>query len=188
MTRGVNYLTPGLLRAIEEYAHRARDRLSLVAPPLVTEGGEDAKNDQWHLVPILDAVHHHGLDRQSFLLSIGGGAALDMVGYAAATAHRGVRLIRVPSTVLSQNDSGVSVKNGINAYRKKNFLGSFAPPHAVFNDTQLLTTLSDRDWLAGTSEAVKGALLKDPAFFDFLEESAPALVSRDLTFMERLID
>jgi 3-dehydroquinate synthase len=184
---GVARSHPGLLRAIEEYAHRARDRLSLVAPPFMTEGGEDAKNDHSHLVPILDAVHHHGLDRQSFLLAIGGGAVLDMVGYAAATAHRGVRLIRVPSTVLSQNDSGVGVKNGINAYGKKNFLGSFAPPHAVFNDSQLLTTLSDRDWLAGASEAVKVALLKDPAFFDFLEESAPALVSRDLTVMERLI-
>jgi 3-dehydroquinate synthase len=94
------------------------------------------------------------VDRQSFLLAVGGGAVLDMLGYVAATAHRGVRLVRAPSMVLSQNGSVVGVKNGINAYGKKNFLGSFAPPHAMLNDANLLSTLSDRDWLAGTSEAV----------------------------------
>ena len=93
------------------------------------------------------------------MVAIGGGAVLDAVGYAAATAHRGVRLIRVPTTVLSQDDSAVGVKNGINAFGKKNFVGSFAPPHAVLNDFDLLRTLQDRDWRAGISEAVKVALL-----------------------------
>ncbi|MCV5942208.1 3-dehydroquinate synthase, partial [Escherichia coli] len=84
----------------------------------------------------------------------GGGAVLDMVGFAAATAHRGVRLVRVPTTVLAQNDSGVGVKNSVNAYGKKNWLGTFAPPYAVLNDLPFLTALEDRDWLGGLAEAV----------------------------------
>jgi 3-dehydroquinate synthase len=121
------------------------------------------------------------------VLAVGGGALLDMVGYAAATAHRGVRLVRVPTTVLSQNDSGIGVKNSVNAFGKKNFLGTFAPPFAVFNDFTFLTTLSDRDWRAGISEAIKVALLKDAAFFAFLEEHATALVERDMTAMQWLV-
>ncbi len=113
-------------------------------------------------------------------MAVGGGAVLDAVGYAAATAHRGVRLIRVPTTVLAQNDSGVGVKNGVNAFAKKNFLGTFAPPSAVLNDAEFLTTLSDRDWRSGISEAIKVALLKDPAFFAFLEDHAAALAARDI--------
>lgn len=112
---------------------------------------------------------------------------LDAVGFAAATAHRGVRLVRVPTTVLSQNDSGVGVKNGINAYGRKNFLGCFAPPHAVLCDLDVLRTLSDRDWRAGIAEALKVALLKDAAFFAWLEENAVALRERDEPAMERLV-
>jgi 3-dehydroquinate synthetase len=112
---------------------------------------------------------------------------LDMAGLAGATAHRGVRLIRIPTTVLSQNDSGVGVKNGVNAYGKKNFLGTFAPPYAVVNDSRFLTTLSDRDWRSGIAEAIKVALIKDAAFFEFLEDRAPALASRDMAAMQRLI-
>jgi 3-dehydroquinate synthase len=93
----------------------------------------------------------------------------------------------VPTTVLSQNDSGIGVKNSVNAFGKKNFLGTFAPPFAVFNDVTFLTTLSDRDWRAGISEAIKVALLKDAAFFAFLEEHATALVERDMTAMQWLV-
>jgi 3-dehydroquinate synthase len=110
-----------------------------------------------------------------------------MAGYAAATAHRGVRLIRLPSTVLSQNDSGVGVKNGINAFGKKNFLGTFAPPVAVLNDFAFLETLSERDWRSGISEAVKVALIRDAAFFERLEANAQALAHRNARAMEELI-
>jgi 3-dehydroquinate synthase len=133
------------------------------------------------------AIHEYGIDRHAYVLAVGGGALLDMVGYAAATAHRGVRLLRVPTTVLSQNDSGIGVKNSVNAFGKKNFLGTFAPPFAVFNDFTFLTTLSDRDWRAGISEAIKVALLKDATFFAFLEEHATALVERDMTAMQWLV-
>ena len=81
--------------------------------------------------------------------TIGGGAVLDAVGFAAAIAHRGLRLVRLPTTTLGQADSGVGVKNGVNAFGKKNFLGTFTPPYAVLNDACFLTTLSERDWRSG---------------------------------------
>ena len=110
-----------------------------------------------------------------------------MVGYAATVAHRGIKHIRIPTTVLSQNDSGIGVKNGINYKGKKNFLGTFAPPAAVFNDNQFLLTLSDRDYRSGISEAIKVALIKDHDFFLWLENNADALVKRDVEAMDYLI-
>ena len=116
---------------------------------------------------ILDATNTHGIDRHSYIVAIGGGAVIVMVGFSAAIAHRGIRHIRVPTTVLAQNDAGIGVKNGINVYGKKNYLGTFAPPFAVFNDFNFLTTLDNRNWRAGISEAIKVALIKDKVFFDF---------------------
>jgi len=136
---------------------------------------------------VLEAISEFGLCRHSYVVVAGGGAVLDMAGYAASTAHRGVRLIRIPTTVLSQNDSGIGVKNGINAFGKKNFLGVFAPPHAVINDFAFLSTLVDRDWRSGIAEAVKVALIKDASFFEFLEEHAHGLATRESTPMRRLI-
>ena len=121
------------------------------------------------------------------LIAIGGGALLDVAGFAAAMAHRGVRLIRVPTTVLSQDDSAIGVKNGINAFDKKNYLGTFAAPFAVINDSRFLPTLSDRDWRSGISEAIKVALIRDAAFFDFIEANAVKLHDRDLPVMEQLV-
>ncbi len=112
---------------------------------------------------------------------------LDAVGYAAATAHRGLRLVRVPTTVLAQDDSAMGVKNGINAFGKKNYLGAFAPPFAVIDDFDFLPTLPDRDWLSGVSEAIKAALIKDPDFFAHIEHQAAKLVSRDQAAMEDVI-
>jgi 3-dehydroquinate synthase len=110
-----------------------------------------------------------------------------MVGYAAATAHRGIRLIRVPTTVLAQNDSGIGVKNGINAFGKKNFLGTFTPAYAVLNDSEFLKTLGDRDWRSGIAEAVKVALIEDADFFEFITTNTEALVRRDMNAMQQLI-
>ena len=161
--------------------------IQLVPDFIVIPGGEKAKNTEDHFNTIVKAVHTHGIDRHSYIAAIGGGAVLDVVGYAAAVSHRGIRLIRIPTTVLSQNDSGVGVKNGINFFGKKNFLGTFAPPAVVFNDAHFLTTLSDRDWRDGISEAIKVALIKDAAFFSWMEENAGALVARDRTAMQYLI-
>lgn len=154
---------------------------------LIITGGEGAKNDEGLFHQIVDAISKHGIDRHSYLVAIGGGSILDLAGYAAAVSHRGVRHIRIPTTVLSQNDSGVGVKNGINWFNKKNFLGTFAPPVAVFNDTHFLTTLSDVDWRSGVSEAIKVALIKDAAFFEWLEANSTAIVKRNLSAMEYLI-
>src|SRR5262249_40655364 len=121
------------------------------------------------------------------LIAIGGGALLDMVGLAASTAHRGVRHVRIPTTTLSQADSGVGVKNGINAFGKKNFIGTFTPPYAVVNDFELLTSLSDRDKRAGYVEAVKVALIRDQNFFNQIEQDAKLLGEFNAGAMQRLI-
>jgi 3-dehydroquinate synthase len=183
--QGVADAHPSMTSDVVVYC--SANALDLTAPPLVVPGGEAIKNQSGPVDEIRAAIDVHGVDRHSYVVAIGGGAVLDAVGYAAATAHRGVRLIRVPTTVLSQDDSAVGVKNGINAFGKKNFVGSFAPPHAVLNDFDLLTTLTDRDWRAGISEAVKVAVLKDPAFFAWIEHHARDLNERSLPAMARMV-
>jgi 3-dehydroquinate synthase len=187
LDQGVLDHHPRLRDQVAEYAQRHRTVLSLAAPVLVVPGGEAVKNDPRYVEEIHRAINDAGLCRHSYVVAIGGGAVLDAVGYAAATAHRGIRLIRVPTTVLAQDDSAMGVKNGINAFGKKNYLGTFAPPCAVINDVAFLQTLPDRHWRAGVSEAIKAALIKDRAFFDFLEEHAAALKARDLAVMEQVI-
>jgi 3-dehydroquinate synthase len=149
--------------------------------PITLPGGEAIKNDPARLEDLLAAMHRHDLDRQSFVLAVGGGALLDAVGYAASITHRGLRLIRMPTTTLAQADSGVGVKNGVNRFSQKNYLGNFAVPHAVTNDLDLLKSLSDRDWRCGLAEAVKVALLKDAGFFEMIRNSAPDLARRSST-------
>lgn len=143
-------------------------------------GGEAVKNDWSQVERVLAAINDSDLDRRSYVVVVGGGAVLDAVGFAAATAHRGVRLIRLPTTTLAQADSGVGVKNAVNRFGKKNWLGAFAVPWAVINDTTLLTSLPDRDFAAGFSEAVKVALLKSPREFDRLCETAGEIAARDM--------
>jgi 3-dehydroquinate synthase len=185
--KGVADAHPSLAGDVQLYCAAHGDELELPAAPLVVPGGEAIKNRQGPVDEIRAAIDTHGVDRHSYVIAIGGGAVLDAVGYAAATAHRGVRLVRVPTTVLAQDDSGVGVKNGINAFGKKNFVGSFAPPHAVLNDFDLLLTLEDRDWRAGISEAVKVGLLKDAAFFGWIEHHAADLNARSLPAMAHLV-
>jgi 3-dehydroquinate synthase len=184
---GVVRAEPGLLEAIDAYAAEHADVLRLAGPVLVLPGGEQVKNDRRHLDAVYKAIHAAGLCRHSYVIAVGGGAVLDVVGYAAATAHRGLRHIRVPTTVLAQDDSAMGVKNGVNGFGTKNYFGSFAPPFAVINDASFLETLEDRDWLGGVSEAVKAALIRDAGFFDDLERDAPALVARQMPVMEAVI-
>ena len=161
--------------------------VQLVPEVVIVPGGEILKNDIKYFDQILEAVNEHKIDRHSYIAAIGGGSVLDLVGYAAAVSHRGIRHIRIPTTVLSQNDSGIGVKNGINYFGKKNFLGTFAPPIAVFNDELFIDTLTDRNYRSGISEAVKVALIKDPAFFEWIENHADALVKRERQAMNYLI-
>lgn len=178
---------PELCAQIEAYFTAHAASLELVAPPLRIEGGERVKNSYFHVSEIHSQIDKHHVDRHSYVIAIGGGALLDMAGLAAGTAHRGVRLVRIPTTTLAQDDSGVGVKNGINAFGKKNFIGTFAPPFAVINDFQLLASLPARDKRNGYVEAVKVALIRDRAFFEEIEQSAVALASFEPASMQRLI-
>ncbi|MAG96622.1 MAG: 3-dehydroquinate synthase [Rhodospirillaceae bacterium] len=172
---------------IGRYAERHAESLNLVAPPEVIPGGETVKTDPAIVERLQHRMAELGIDRHSYVIAIGGGALLDMVGYVAATCHRGLRLVRLPTSVLGQNDSGVGVKTGINAYGLKNFLGSFAPPFAVINDQAFLATLSQRDRRAGMAEAVKVALIRDGAFFAALEANADALAAFDKTAVAQMV-
>lgn len=184
---GVTEAHPQLLQQIKAYVAGNPSVLQLVTEPLVIPGGEEAKNKTTHLLSILNAVNDFGVCRHSYVLAIGGGALLDLVGFAASIAHRGIRLIRIPTTVLSQNDSGVGVKNSVNAFNKKNFLGTFSPPFAVINDSDFLLTLEDRDWRSGISEAIKVGLIKDLHFYETIKKDAQKLAKRDMEAMQKLI-
>ena len=187
LDEGVAAAHPGLQDQIKAYAAEHISSFNLCADPLLIPGGEEAKNEAKHLQTVLQAINRNCIDRHSFVVALGGGAILDMVGFASAVAHRGIRHIRVPTTVLSQNDSGVGVKNSLNAFGKKNFLGTFAPPFAVINDSLFLGTLNDRDWRSGIAEAIKVALIKDKAFFEQIEKDVPLLLARDLSTMKAQI-
>ncbi|TCC97897.1 3-dehydroquinate synthase [Pedobacter hiemivivus] len=183
---GVAITHPNLISDIKAYFKKCSE-LNLINDIMIIPGGEASKNDPQLFDQLVEAVDVHGIDRHSYIAAIGGGAVLDLVGYAAAVSHRGIKHIRIPTTVLSQNDSGIGVKNGINYKGKKNFLGTFAPPTAVFNDEQFLQTLSDRDYRSGISEAIKVALIKDPAFFYWIEDHANELASKHTDSMNYLI-
>ncbi len=186
MDAGVVKHHTGLIAEVKRYFSN-QNEVSLIEEPVVIPGGEQAKNNVKFFDEIINCVDKHKIDRHSYIAAIGGGSILDLVGYAAAVSHRGIRHIRIPTTVLSQNDSGVGVKNGINYFGKKNFLGTFAPPVAVFNDNIFLTTLSNDEWRSGISEAIKVALIKDPGFFVWLEENAASLANRNKASMQYLI-
>jgi 3-dehydroquinate synthase len=170
---------PRLTAAIRQYFDAYAESLQLVAAPIAVAGGETAKNDIVHSLRILQHINDEGLDRQSCIIVIGGGAVLDMVSFAAAIAHRGVRIVRMPTTVLSQADSGIAVKNSINLFGKKNFIGTFVPAFGIINDVEMLNTLPHRDKIAGISEAVKVSLLRDAAFYNYLEANAGRLRAAD---------
>ncbi len=182
VVRSHQYLLQDIKDYCEKYASQIQYRDVLVIP-----GGEQVKHSVNSLNQVLQGINDSKICRHSFVVVIGGGALIDMVGYAAAIAHRGVKLLRVPSTVLSQNDSAVGVKNSINHFGKKNFLGTFAPPYAIINDSNLLKTLEKRDWISGIAEAIKVALIKDSTFYREIERTSKKLRDRDMGSMEYLI-
>ena len=179
--RGVLDCWPNLPGKIREYSKAHSDLIDLIEPVQPINGGETCKNDQQLQYRMCRMMDDARLCRQSYVLVIGGGAVMDAVGFAASITHRGVRLIRMPTTTLGQDDSGVGVKNGINAFNKKNFLGTFSVPWAVICDERFLTTLTQRDWRAGFIEAVKVALIRDPALFEQIVAQTPRIIGRDLS-------
>jgi 3-dehydroquinate synthase len=178
---------PYLPDAVAAYAQEHSEALALAAEPQILPGGEQAK-DGWDTVnQVLDDLMAHRLCRHSIVLAAGGGAMLDAVGFAAGMFHRGVRLGRLPSTTLAQDDSGVGVKNGINLRGVKNLLGTFAPPFAVVNDLVFLPTLPHDVMLDGVAEAFKVAIIKDAAFFRFLEDAAERIRDAHWPTIERVV-
>lgn len=187
LDQGVANANQSLISKIRRYCTQFSQQIDLVCDPLPVPGGEASKGS-WPLVKsIMELSDEHHIDRHSYIMAVGGGAVLDMVGLASATAHRGVRHIRIPTTTLSQNDSGVGVKNGINFFGKKNFLGTFSPPFAVINDLQFIKSLPQREKKNGFIEAVKVALIRDESFFEEIESSAQDLAQFDHEAMRRLI-
>jgi 3-dehydroquinate synthase len=178
---------PQLEADIRNYFSVHAGKLTLVRPPLDVPGGEGAKNSQTLVANLHEQLHRHHLDRHSYLIAVGGGALLDVAGFAAATAHRGIRHIRIPTTTLSQADSGVGVKNGLNAFGQKNFIGTFAPPFAVINDFSFLASLAPEDKRAGYVEAVKVACIRDTNFFAEIERAADPLAAFEPSAMKQLI-
>ncbi|WP_162901568.1 3-dehydroquinate synthase [Breoghania sp. L-A4] len=172
---GVARADPELERRLSVYFSAHADWITLLEAPWRVPGGEAIKHGFDHIPDLYRLLIRHGVDRHSYVIAIGGGAVLDAVGFAAATAHRGIRHIRIPTTVLSQNDSGVGVKNAVNFDGVKNYVGTFAPPMAVLNDFEFLDKLPRRERIAGIAEAIKVALIRDRGFFLWLEKHAEAL-------------
>ncbi|HSI65674.1 MAG TPA: 3-dehydroquinate synthase [Candidatus Saccharimonadia bacterium] len=178
---------PDLLPALEAYANAHSAVFSLAAPAVIVPGGETCKNDFAMVQQCWEAISDAGLDRHSLVFVIGGGAVLDLACFAAATAHRGIRHIRFPTTTLSQGDGGVGVKNGVNYFGKKNWVGSFSVPYAIVNDFALLDTLPEREKRCGLIEAIKVALIRDAEFYHWIEDNAAALGALEADAVERAV-
>jgi 3-dehydroquinate synthase len=178
---------PKLSAEIQNYFAACPKRAQLVATPISVPGGEACKND-WKLVEKLwAAIERHGLSRQSYVLAIGGGAVLDLAGFAAATAHRGIRLVRMPTTSLSQADGGVGVKNGVNYFGKKNWVGAFAVPAAVVNDLDFLNSLPREAARGGVVEAFKVGLIRDASLAKLIEKNASHLARCEPGIFEKVV-
>jgi len=175
---------PELADQIRNWFKALPSQVELVKDPMSVIGGEAIKNDYRKVMELVDTLLEYKLCRQSFVIAIGGGAVVDAVGFATSLVHRGLRLVRMPTTTLGQNDAGVGVKNAMNLHGGKNTIGTFAPPWAVINDFNFLPTLSDEHYLGGISEAFKVAIIKDAAFFERLCADAPKYKARDTEAME----
>ena len=172
-----------LLSSIAEYFNS----VSIVSKCVTITGGEAIKNNLDKLIKVLSLIDKNHIDRHSYLIGIGGGAVLDITGFAAAIAHRGIRYIRIPTTTLAQCDSGVGIKNGLNLFGKKNFIGTFYPPIAVINDFNFLNSLSQRDKRSGLAEVVKIALIKNKKLFEEVQLLSDRLNSFEPSAMKSVI-
>lgn len=161
------------------YLQRVQQALSgFQVETVVLPDGEKYKNLQI-LNSIFDSLLGHRFDRGCTLLALGGGVVGDMTGFAAACYQRGVKFVQVPTTLLSQVDSSVGGKTGVNHPLGKNMIGAFHQPQCVIIDTDTLNTLPDRELSAGLGEVIKYGLINDPGFFDWLEQNMDALRSRE---------
>jgi len=184
---GVVEAQPRLISAIQSYCQHFAAHVRLVTSPVVMPAGEKIKSELHYVEQMQKVLSEQRIDRHSYVIGIGGGALLDTVGLVAATSHRGIRHIRIPTTVLAQNDSGVGVKNGVNLFGQKNYIGTFAPPFAVLNDYRFVESLPKRDKIAGMAEAVKVALIRDAEFYSWLKSHADNLAVFESEAMQYMI-
>ena len=192
--------TPGVLVVIDENVAESHKTIRTIIEQRISDidhlefrglidvpGGEDAKNNADVIERVLEAIDRYRIDRHSWVVIIGGGAVIDAAGFAASTAHRGVKTLKIATTVLSQLDAAIGVKNGVNRLGKKNFVGSFCVPEAVVCDEDFLNTLNDRQWCEGFSEAVKIGCLKDAEYLTEILTKADAVKNRDLDAAQPII-
>jgi len=177
---------PHIIENIKQYCFIHKKYINFKGYEII-KGGEASKNLNF-IEKYCKIFEGYKICRQSFVIIIGGGAFLDSIGFAASITHRGLRQIRIPTTVLSQNDSGVGVKNGINAFDKKNFIGTFYPPFAVINDFNFLKALGNRNIISGIAEAIKVAIIKDSNFFHWICDNVKALQKSDSQELKYLIE
>ncbi len=154
---------------------------------VILPDGEQYKNlEVWNR--IFDGLLGNRFSRDCTLVALGGGVVGDMAGFAAACYQRGVAFIQVPTTLLAQVDSSVGGKTGVNHPLGKNMIGAFHQPGAVIIDTDTLDTLPEREIAAGLAEVIKYGLIRDPAFFGWLEARMPALLARDSQALAEAIE
>ena len=178
----------GLFSIIATYLHQHLfHHVQLIDNPLYLPGGEKCKNDSSKLELVYGAIKKYNICRHSIIIVIGGGSIIDFVGYCATTAHRGIQLIRIPTTFLSQADASIGVKNSINLLNRKNFLGTFSVPLLICNDYSFLITLPEKILIEGMSEAIKVALIKDPIFFEYIERNTQLIRQRDKKIIQYII-
>lgn len=157
----------------------ALEGAGITSDALVLPAGESTKS--WtYFEQTVEWLLAQKVERGDIVVAFGGGVIGDLVGFAAASVRRGVRFVQMPTSLLAQVDSSVGGKTGINSPSGKNLIGAFHQPTLVLADTELLGTLTARDFLSGYGEVVKYGLLGDAEFFDWLEVQGPALASGDM--------
>lgn len=185
--RNVAKLHKTLLKNIQLYTDKYKNHINLKCHPILITGGEKIKNHYLLAKCIYNIINKYKICRKSYIMAIGGGTIQDLIGYIASTAHRGIKLIRIPTTVLSQDDSGIGVKNGINFLNKKNFIGCFDIPFAVINDFTFLKSLNNKILIEGISEAIKVSLIKDETLFHYIEKYTKQITERKQEYLEEII-
>lgn len=154
---------------------------------IILPDGEQYKNLET-LNTIFDALLSHRMDRNTTIIALGGGVVGDMAGFAAASYQRGVHLIQIPTTLLSQVDSSVGGKTGINHRLGKNMIGAFYQPRVVIADISTLDTLPDRELSAGLAEVIKYGLINNSNFFDWIKTNINLLLVRDQSALSYAIE
>jgi 3-dehydroquinate synthase len=154
---------------------------AVVMPP-----GEETKSFR-ALEGLMDRLFEIGIERRTLLIALGGGVIGDLVGFAAATALRGIDFVQIPTTLLAQVDSSVGGKTGINVAAGKNLVGAFHQPRLVLADVETLDSLPRRDFLAGYAEVVKYGAIDDRPFFEWLEANGPALIDGDQALRQEAV-